>query len=67
MADVKRAPDLDVLAVFLDVGFLLENSAVFQSQVGGQLVALARLGHAVGLLAVCRDARRFDHAIGARL
>ncbi|HEV8442341.1 MAG TPA: glycosyltransferase, partial [Steroidobacteraceae bacterium] len=35
--------------------------------VGGQLVALAGLGHAVGLLAVSRDLERFDRAIGVRL
>jgi len=58
---------LDVLAVFLDIGLLLENSAVFQSQVGGQLIAMAQFGFKVGVLAVSRDRDAFERAIGARM
>jgi glycosyltransferase involved in cell wall biosynthesis len=62
-----RHAHLDVLAVFLDVGFLLEDTAVFQSQVGGQLIALARCGYAAGVLAVVRDEKVFERVIGERL
>ena len=58
---------LDVLFVLLDVGLLLENTAVFQSQVTDQLVALSRLGHRVGLVTVSRDIAIFDRVAGARL
>jgi glycosyltransferase involved in cell wall biosynthesis len=64
------APDgntVDVLAVIVDVGIRLENSAVLQSQVGGQLVALRRLGYAAGLIDVAADRQTFDEAIGSRL
>lgn len=68
MAHVTSAArDIDVLVVFLDVGFLLENTAVFQSQVGEQLVALARLGLTTGVLAVSRDEARFERVLGRRL
>jgi len=61
------ARSLDVLAVFLDVGFLLEDTAVFQSQLGGQLIALAQAGYSAGVVAVSRDAALFERNIGARL
>jgi glycosyltransferase involved in cell wall biosynthesis len=66
----SAAPDgntVDVLAVIVDVGIRLENSAVLQSQVGGQLVALRRLGYAAGLIDVAADHQTFDKAIGLRL
>lgn len=64
MTDNKR---LDVLAVFLDIGFHLESTSVFQSQVGDQLIALQRQGYRVGLLAVVNDQARFDRVLGDRL
>jgi glycosyltransferase involved in cell wall biosynthesis len=57
----------DVLAVILDVALMLENSAVFQSQVVDQLVALRRLGYEVGVLAVSRDPAAFERTAGERL
>lgn len=57
----------DVLAVILDVALMLENSAVFQSQVVDQLVALRRLGYDVGVLAVCRNPAVFERTAGQRL
>jgi glycosyltransferase involved in cell wall biosynthesis len=57
----------DVLAVILDVVLMLENSAVFQSQVADQLLALRSLGYEVGLLAVSRDRNMFERVVGGRL
>lgn len=59
--------DIDVLAVLLDVGLTLENSAVFQSQVADQFIALAGMGYAVGIIAIVDDGQRFDEVIGDRL
>lgn len=59
--------DIDVLAVLLDVGLTLENSAVFQSQVADQFIALAGMGYAVGIVAIVNDAKRFDAVVGDRL
>jgi glycosyltransferase involved in cell wall biosynthesis len=62
-----RNTTLDVLAVILDVKLLLENSAVFQSQVVDQLRALNNLGYAVGVVAVIRDTTVFERTVGQRL
>jgi glycosyltransferase involved in cell wall biosynthesis len=56
-----------ILFVFIDIGLLLENSTVFQSQIGVQLLALRRMGYSAGVLAVCHDRAAFDRAIGSRL
>ena len=56
-----------MLFVLVDVGLLLENTAVFQSQVSDQLVALARLGHRAGILTVFRDRTVFERVVGGRL
>lgn len=64
---IASSADLDILCVFLDVAFLLENTAVFQSQVGDQLAALSRQGYSVGLLAVIDDRAAFDRVIGDSL
>lgn len=64
---MEERRDLDVLFVFLDIRFLLENTSVYQSQVGDQLVALSRMRYATGLLAVSRDRAAFERVIGARL
>jgi len=58
---------IDVAAVVLDVDFMLENSPVFQAQVGDQLLALNASGYRVGLVSTFRDRARFDRAIGHRL
>lgn len=66
---MRNDPDshFDVLAVLLDVGLTLENSAVFQSQVADQFLALASMGYAVGIMAIVSDERRFDEVVGDRL
>lgn len=46
---------IDVLAVILDVRLTVDNSAVFQSQVVDQLVALNEMGYRVGLLCIYSD------------
>ena len=38
-------PKIDILAVILDVGLTVDNSAVFQSQVIDQLIALKEMGY----------------------
>ena len=62
---VKRG--LDVVAVLLDIGPLLENTAILQSQVGEKLIALAGLGYRVGTIAIVNDVVAFDRVIGQRL
>jgi glycosyltransferase involved in cell wall biosynthesis len=63
----KDLQDISVMAVFLDVGFLLENTAVFQSQVADQLIALCSMGYSTGMVAVSRDAPTFERTVGSRL
>lgn len=63
----SRRPNIDILAVVLDVGLMLENSAVFQSQVVGQMIALRDFGYRVGILAVVQDLERFHRTVGQRL
>ena len=58
---------LHVCAVILDIDFMLENSPVFQAQVGEQMLALAAIGYRAGLVATYRERGRFDRAIGDRL
>jgi glycosyltransferase involved in cell wall biosynthesis len=66
-SDAPGGKTVDVLAVIVDVGIRLENSAVLQSQVGGQLLALRRLGYAAGLIDIASDRQTFDNVIGSRL
>jgi len=63
----ESLPVVDVLAVIMDVGLMLENTSVFQSQVGEQLIALQSMGIKTGLLAVSSDRVRFEAVIGTRL
>lgn len=63
----RTARGLDVLFVILDIGLMLENSTVFQSQVGEQLLAIRESGLSAGLVAVYRDRNVFERVIGARL
>lgn len=58
---------VDVVAVIIDVRQMMENSAVFQSQVGDQLLALCTLGMNVRLLAVAKDRALFENVAGTRL
>lgn len=57
---------IDVAAVVVDIDFMLENSPVFQAQVGDQLLTLARAGYRTAIVSTFRDRRRFDSAIGHR-
>ena len=58
---------LDILAVILDVGLTVDNSAVFQSQVIDQLLALKEMGYDVGLLCVFSDENIFLNGVGKQL
>ena len=58
---------LDILAVILDVGLTVDNSAVFQSQVIDQLLALKEMGYEVGLLCVFSDENIFLNGVGKQL
>lgn len=59
--------DIDILALIIDVKLMIENSTVFQSQVGEQLIALQALGYKTGLLAVSKDVSIFERVIGEKL
>jgi hypothetical protein len=54
----------DIFAVILDVGLMLENSAVYQSQVAEQLVALSSYGLSVGVIAIYEDEDVFERTVG---
>lgn len=58
---------IDVLFVIFDVGLTLENSAVFQSQVLDQLLAVHSFGLSVSLVAMYNDPVRFKELIGSKL
>lgn len=64
---MEKDKPLDILAVIFDIKLTLENSAVFQSQVGEQIRALQSFGFQVGLLAVSKDNALFDRVIGRSL
>ena len=55
---------IDILFVLIDVGFTLENSSVFQSQVGNQLLNLKDLGYEVGIISCYKNRDLFDQKIG---
>jgi glycosyltransferase involved in cell wall biosynthesis len=63
----EASSEIDVLFVILDVEFMLENAPVLQTQVGEQMLALARQGIRCALLATYKDRERFDGVIGQRL
>jgi hypothetical protein len=56
----------DIFAVIIDVGLTLENSAVYQSQVAEQLIALSSYGFSVGIIAVYNDKDDFENTVGQR-
>ncbi len=58
---------IDVLYVIFDVGLTLENSAVFQSQVLDQLLAMHSFGLSVSLVAMYNDPGRFKELVGNKL
>jgi hypothetical protein len=58
---------IDVLVVLIDIGLTLENSAVFQSQVGEQINYLSRSGLSVGILCVIENKAKFNEIIGKNL
>jgi glycosyltransferase involved in cell wall biosynthesis len=62
----KVIKSFDIFAVIIDVGLILENSAVYQSQVAEQLVALSSYGLNVGLIAVYDDKEHFKKTVGQR-
>lgn len=62
-----KGKSIDVFCVLFDVGLMLENSAVFQSQVGEQLLFLQSIGYQTGLIAIYQDKEKFNTAIGNRL
>ena len=59
--------DIDILFVLIDKGLLIENSTVFQSQVGDQLIALKSMGFKVGLITIYKNKKVFDNVIGNKL
>ena len=59
--------DIDILFVLIDVGFTLENSSVFQSQVGNQMLNLKDLGYEVGIISSYKNRDLFDQKIGNKL
>ncbi len=58
---------IDVLYVIFDVDITLENSAVFQSQVLDQLLAMHSFGLNVSLIAMYNDPIRFKELVGNKL
>lgn len=58
---------LNVLFVVVDRGLRLDNSAVFGSQVVGQMKALSKMGYKVGVLASTVDRTKFEKGMGNML
>ncbi len=58
---------IDVLFILFDIGLTLENSTVFQSQVGDQIIALQEMNFKIGLLATYNDLNKFNSLIGNKL
>lgn len=52
--------NIDILFVLYDIGLHIENSAVFQSQVGDQMIALTSFGYSVALLTNYSDREKFE-------
>lgn len=68
VASRRRENDgVDVLFLVIDIELTLENSPVFQTQIGGQALALREAGLRVSLLCTSGDRIRFDAAVGNRL
>ncbi len=58
---------IDILIVLLDIGLTLDNSAVFQSQVGDQVIHLQNHGFEVGVLCISNNDDIFSKVIGDKL
>ena len=58
---------IDIFFILFDIGFTLENSSVFQSQVGNKMIFLKSLGYKVGILTLYENKLKFDKKIGAKL
>jgi glycosyltransferase involved in cell wall biosynthesis len=55
---------IDILVVLLDIGLTLDNSAVFQSQVGEQIIYLRKQGFEVGIICISNNHDIFNKVIG---
>jgi hypothetical protein len=55
---------IDILFVLLDIGLLIENSSVFQSQIGDQLFYLKNKGFSVGIICAIKNKSTFYKVIG---
>ena len=64
---MEKEKHLDILAVIFDIGITMDNSAVFQSQVMDQLIALSNMGYRVGLLCNYEKKDLFEKKIAERL
>jgi len=58
---------IDILVVLIDIGLTLENSAVFQSQVGEQVSYLSKSGLSVGILCIIENRTKFNETIGKKI
>ena len=63
----KGRDTVDIVFVLFDIGLKLENSVVFQSQVGDQVIALQSMGLRVGIIALYNDREKFNAVIGNKL
>ena len=58
---------INALFLILDVGLMIENSAVFQAQVVDQVLALKKLDYSVVVLCAFSDREKFQLAAGNKL
>jgi len=64
---VKKKETIDILFLIFDLGILIEESTVYQSQVCEQLIFLQKQGYKTSLLTVYKEWNKFNKVIGARL
>ena len=57
---------IDILFVLIDNGLTLDNSSVYQSQVGDQIIHLNKIGYKVGLLCLFNDEKKFNLLISEK-
>lgn len=58
---------INAVFVILDVGLMIENSSVFQSQVVDQVIALKKFGYSALVLCVYRNKEQFQLVAGDKL
>ena len=58
---------INALFLILDVGQMIENSAVFQAQVVDQVLALRKLDYSVVVMCAFSDREKFQQAAGNKL